>query len=302
MLFRSHLVNGDFSQTFKSDQEICLPVDWELTMGEISCDVEVTSDVILGNLESEQVTGLSQIVPVSAGCDYQLEIFAYAKLEDAVVEIIWLGSECSVAQVDRMSIPLQTVTGTSTPITPATTASALSQNIALLGMKPTRARYKAPDEVTQAEVRIKVPEGNKAIVESISLLATQEMLSNTDLNEIDILHWEIRGGTAVEILSQDQGLVNKSTEEISLIQSVSVLENKPFSFAFKRTPNVPVISSLNCLAYRRPSISSIMTKSAFSSFAKIKTSASPSSKSTKKLRESEFFTRSIFIQLTCLTF
>lgn len=212
-----HLANGDFSQTYESAQEKRLPVDWELTMGNIRI-VETVGVVILGNLDFEQVTGLSQIVPISAGCDYQLEVFAEALFEDAVVEIIWLGNECSVAQVDRISISIT-----------------LSDN--KTSLVPTRARFKAPDDATQAEVRIKVPEGNSAFVEYISFQATQEVMSNTDLKEIDIQQrltaWEVIGGTAEELLSDDQGLVNISTEEVSLIQSVSVLENKPFIFSVK---------------------------------------------------------------------
>ena len=55
----------------------------------------------------------------------------------------------------------------------------------------------------------------------------------------------------------------------------------PFSFDFNRIPIVPVKLNPSCFEYFLPIISSIITKSAFSSLARINTSASPSSKSRK---------------------
>ncbi len=62
----------------------------------------------------------------------------------------------------------------------------------------------------------------------------------------------------------------------------------PFSLAFKSTPIVPVKLNSSCFANLLPKISSITTKSAFCSFARIRTSASPESKSVKKALESGF--------------
>lgn len=226
-----HIANGDFSLSYENEPNGLLPVDWELTLGSLA--YAESGGIHLGNADLSNITGLSQLVPVSAGCQYELEIYAVAEADDAVVEIIWLGDDCAPSRVDRMQIPVITHNAT----TPASInlSQLFLRALTRPELSPTRAQFNAPENVQQAEIRIRVPEQNRAFFQNVSLLVTPEKITNPDFKQVNpgssgLTGWNIVGELDALDFNASAGVTNISTEDFSLVQAFPVLDNKPFNF------------------------------------------------------------------------
>jgi len=155
-----HLANGDFLDTANDPVTGVVTVeDWELTAGEI--EIGASGGVFIGS--NDGPTGLSQIVPVRAGCRYRLDVTGRGSRDDVVAEALWRGSDCAAVRTDQVSL--------------------VDEREKRLPFH--RAYLEAPAAATQAEVRFTVPTGESADVRHASFASVRGALFNGDLRQQD---------------------------------------------------------------------------------------------------------------------
>ena len=234
-----HLVNGEFTDwpgladdvafdlstgtTVPTGETVPLqPAEWALTSGVAQpIAFSPVRGAALGPVEFDPGTpaAISQVVPVAAGCIYEFSFAASATDEGAVAEVHWLGSDCALLRRD--SLPIEEIDP-------------------LLH----RARIEAPADATQAEVRFLVPEGILTL-ERASLRGTASSVSNGDLRVLAAgvpVAWaqvpepdqDFTGSPTLDQMSLQQGLLhNSGSESLSLVQTVPVVQERPFTFEFQ---------------------------------------------------------------------
>ncbi|HEV2706726.1 MAG TPA: helix-hairpin-helix domain-containing protein [Pyrinomonadaceae bacterium] len=229
-----------------------LPAEWGLTSGVVSplCYPKPLHVVAqLGDfaqVESGRPTTLSQVVPVTGLCSYDLTFEALASQESAVVEVFWIDDACGVQQTD--SIPVEAFRPPHDTVSHQL-LSAIQQQA--FNEKPPlalhRRRLSAPAGATQAEVRFNVPPGIVALVGSISLMGTIETLQNTDMalktgGQPD--GWQLLPAVAPGVSLNTSGdeiqLRNNGAAAAELMQSIAVEGERLFVLELKgRTEKSP---------------------------------------------------------------
>jgi hypothetical protein len=221
-----HLANGDFARWQLVGEYEEVPEEWEVTAGVVLRVGNDERTAQLGGALVDEITGLSQVVPVTAGCPYELAFAGWSSGEDAVAEIIWLGGDCLDVRTDRVPIQM----------------AERGHGFARLPLIRHRLRVRAPAGATQAEVRFLVPSGMRAHVTGVSLRATDEALSNPDLAEQGpapetVPGWAaeldrpLRSGEEITVEpTRFYGLVrNASDTTLRLVQRVPVTAGRPYA-------------------------------------------------------------------------
>lgn len=236
-----HLVNGDFaSGTLQPDE-------WELTAGEVALVRQEDfpqSYIKLGNLQSSEPTGLSQISPMMGGCQYLFEFTGSAigaEGAEAFAEIIWLSENCGVIRIDQIAFP---------PRRSPVGGVAISSNERLLSVNqidkfiPRNANLVAPIDAVQAEIRFLISEGGEALVDQVSLKATIEGVINADLRDIrsgapegwSVSPPDLEDPVSIRFEQEKPAIVitNPAENDESLVfsQHVPVSPGRPFIFEF----------------------------------------------------------------------
>lgn len=210
-----------------------LPAVWRVTAGQVSrfAGAGQGSAVFLGPLPEKRegtespalpvaTSAVSQVVPVAAGCAYELTFRAIASERDAVAEVLWRAGACAVAQTD--TVPLA-------PIEPGHRTA--RGDIPLLILH--RARFQAPAGATQAEIRFRAPAGVLALVDDVSFRATAASVLNSDLQGTGLPEpWQVEpeGATGFLVTAQSDGLRlrNAGTQETAIFQEVELGQGRAF--------------------------------------------------------------------------
>jgi YVTN family beta-propeller protein len=217
-----------------------LPTEWELTSGVVKplCYPEPLHVIAqlndFGQVETQQPTTLSQVVPVAGLCSYDLTFEALASQESAVVEVFWIDDACGLLQTD--SIPIEAFRPPHDPLSHQLLSAIQKQ---AFDEKPPlvlhRRRLSAPAGATQAEVRFNVPPGIVALVGLISLAGTVEALQNADMalkTGGQLAGWQllpaVAPGVSLNTSGDEVQLRNNGAAPAELMQSIAVEGNRLF--------------------------------------------------------------------------
>lgn len=221
------------------------PAEWDLTAGVASplCYPEPQHAVVqLGSFNPEATTSpttLSQVVPVTALCTYEFTFEAVASQPFSVAEVFWINDDCGLLRTDTVPVealppPVETF---SNQLTTAFQIRNLEEKPALVLH---RRRLDAPAGATQAEVRFNVPRGDVALVGTVSLAGTEEVLENSDLGQLAegrVAGWEllpaVAPGVSLSTAGDEIQLRNNGAAAAELVQSVSVEGGRPFALDLK---------------------------------------------------------------------
>lgn len=224
-----HIANGSFERwtgladgsttipAFFASMEVEMPAEWSLTSGRVVHDEG--GGARLGYDQGEPgavATGLSQVVPVSGGCAYELSFFARAVVVDALAELFWLDGEGGHLATGTLLV------------------RASDNELAFY-----RLRLDAPAAATQAEVRFTVHEGEVGLT-GVSLRATAEALLNGDFavrEATDLAGWQARPEGA--------------PQPESLVQTVSVDGAGFFALEVDGLPDAPPVGAEVVLRFFR---------------------------------------------------
>lgn len=226
-----HLSNGTFSSwmpAFDIGREAELPEHWVLTAGNVA-GLGDADAAILGSQDAR--TGLSQVVPVAAGCHYEAEVVTRrrpSRPEEAALELLWVGDEA--LRIDRVEI------GSPAPAKTEEPAGAGSEGAAPATAMQARGGATvhgldviAPEGATQVEVRLHVARGAFLVVDQVSLQATTGGLVNGGLRRSGPdgvpAGWTLATG-AIDELALEAGaggvvLGNDGVTEARLLQRVA---------------------------------------------------------------------------------
>ncbi len=222
------------------------PVEWNLTAGQVTpfCLPDPFHLVaVLG--ESADLTkqmiipspsALSQTVPVAESCPYELSFRGIATDSDALAEVLWIGKDCGLLQMDQ--IPIQALEPPM--IKESTLTGAGAAAIQQPFLKPHRARMMGPAGAEQAEVRFSTPEGVQAALDLASLTATTEAVANADLSlqqEGQLVGWNLLSFpvSSVTLVAVEGGiqLRNAGAETAELVQAIPSKGGQPFNLEFQ---------------------------------------------------------------------
>ncbi len=170
------IVRGDYSETLAVvPLGTALPEDWTLTSGTLRpvCVPPAGRAVVIGNPSEEgrprtgpsSPAGLSQVVAVRAGCEYDMAFLGLAMASDCLAEVIWRGPDCHGTRTDTVAIRQLT-----------------RGNAERLVLH--RRRLAAADGATQAELRFLAPAGATAAIAQVSLAGTGDALADADLRAV----------------------------------------------------------------------------------------------------------------------
>jgi DNA-binding beta-propeller fold protein YncE len=219
------------------------PLEWNLTSGRVApkCLPEPLLRAIeLGQSGDAAISpsSLSQIAPVAAGCAYEFSFLAIADQPDAVAEVLWLNSQCGLIKTDqipiesRLAAPPKDPGGI--PLAFAATGAATP------GLALHRARLAAPAGADQAEVRFIAPAGALAIIDSVSLMGTDETVINGDFRSESqgrLDGWVVSPAVApgFSVIAFDDGakLQNAGANAVALKQTIPAKSNRPFALEFQ---------------------------------------------------------------------
>ncbi len=209
-----------------------LPDEWQLTSGTVTplcLDQPFHLVAVLGGLEAPTPTGLSQVVPVVELCIYEFHFWGIAMEVDpnepsGTAEILWLGNQCNSLGSAIVPIKSKPDLISSTP-----------------GHKPTlqlhRVRVAAPEGAEQAEIRFTVVTRGLAAIDQVSLVATTEMLSNSDFKLLEngrLVDWNFSPPVASIIITTDGiQLRNASATTAELVQTVAAVGGETFILEFQ---------------------------------------------------------------------
>ena len=220
------LVNSDF------ELELDLPnftlVGWQQTGGGLQPFGNPLSGISM--FDDGQISGLSQVVPVVAGCSYELTAIASIDGADSRVELIWSGDNCTPIRTDELTLN-QTLVESS--------FDSLFSTFQL--------RASAPELATQVEVRIIVPDDSNGLFDRVSLEATPQAIVNSNLRQIDksgIRNWTPFPTNALENKMLTVRLIDDAIElsnpsrflqPVALSQSFAMAPGKDFRLEFNGT-------------------------------------------------------------------
>lgn len=177
-----HLANGGFERwTPLPGADFALLEDWELTSGSAVPSESQTGVPTVRLGSPGQATGLSQIVPVSAGCPYQFEFLGESTVERSRGEVIWLSEQCDEVKTDSVPITVAEFGDATISLPPLSGSPPLAGLTGALHLH--RVRLQAPPDAGQAEIRFVVPAGHEVMVTAVSFRATAEAVLNGDLRE-----------------------------------------------------------------------------------------------------------------------
>jgi DNA-binding beta-propeller fold protein YncE len=175
---------------------------------------------VLGNrreLAPVATAAISQVVPVAAGCAYELAFEGIASERDAVAEVLWKTGDCGTARMDTVDITPIADEGEDGP-----TALAVHRN-----------RFQAPAGATQAEVRFRAPAGVLALVDAASFRGTAASVANGNLTGTGLPEpWAVdpEGSPGFSVAAQGDGLRlrNAGTAELAVAQEIELGEGRDF--------------------------------------------------------------------------
>lgn len=162
---------------------------------------------------------VSQVVPATAGCTYELIFQGLATERDAVAEVIWKAGDCGVSRTDTVAI------------TPIDERAAQAQGLPLLPLH--RARFAAPEGATQAELRFRAPAGVAALVDGASFRGTAASVLNGELTGEGLPEpWTLspEGAPGFAVLPEEDGprLRNAGSREAAISQEIELGAGKGF--------------------------------------------------------------------------
>lgn len=200
-----------------------VPADWSPTGSVQLARVNGASPVVvLGDPAFSSASGdagISQMVPVAAGCAYVLAFSADAELAqgaesvelgtvDAAADVFWLSAQCGLAGTE--TVPIATARRRSLPAY--------------------RIPLRAPAGATQAEIRFRAMAGTVVALSSVSLAGASDALSNGALRDLGAdgkpHGWTVApAGARLNVASSLFGVTrlrNAGTQTIDLAQAVDV--------------------------------------------------------------------------------
>lgn len=228
-----HLANGDFSRWLRVDPASEVPEDWTV-VGQTAR--QVLPRFVMGApvrqaalvISPEDRTGaLSQVTACAGGCTYRFEFLGLAEEPGAQAQIIWRDVACGAVRIDALELhdyPTEDLGG-------ALSISMLQRlEVRLLH----RLTVVAPATATQAEARFLVPPGNQIVVGAVSLAASTDLISNSDLAVVGddgIIGWDAPLDLAV---SSVEGTVlhNLGGEVATAAQQVTVAGGSSYVLEF----------------------------------------------------------------------
>ncbi len=172
------LENGQFAD--RPLEGTYAPAGWSVSGGVITTRQVFVSNVpglnarIVAIGDRESPISISQVLPASGGCEYELLVRGFQEEQASRVELIWRGDGCSVSRVDTL-----------TPaVFMADDGIASVAAAALTFMPSARLRVTAPVEARQVEVRAVSGDDAELFVDAISLVGGLQAIRNPDFTEI----------------------------------------------------------------------------------------------------------------------
>lgn len=173
------LANGDFAdRALPEGQQSFVPEGWSASGGEVrplssfggiaAAQRDLLAIGQVTGEDPERAVSLSQVVPVSGGCPYELVFRGFSFSEEPRIELIWRGEGCGVAGVERLD-PHRT-TGT-VDTAPLHTAVSVFAHQALPLAPAAILRTTAPEAASQVEVRLLAPAGSALVFDRVALEA-----------------------------------------------------------------------------------------------------------------------------------
>ncbi|HWN40932.1 MAG TPA: helix-hairpin-helix domain-containing protein [Thermoanaerobaculia bacterium] len=209
-----------------------LPVAWTVTAGRVRRAAlpgrgpvaflgEIGQQGDRMNPAPVATAAVSQVVPVTAGCTYELFFQGIATERDAVAEVIWKAGNCGVARTDSVAI------------TPIDERAAQARGLASLPLHLHRGRLPAPEGATQAEVRFRAPAGVAAWVDGASFRGTAASVLNGELTGEGLPEpWQLapEGAPGFAVLTRPDGprLRNSGAREAAISQEIELGEGRDF--------------------------------------------------------------------------
>jgi hypothetical protein len=181
---------------------------------------------------------LSQVVPVVAGCTYELAFEGIARERDAVAEVLWKTGACGTARTDTVDITPIDLDGPDGP-------PVLANH---------RVRLQAPVGATQAEVRFRAPAGVLALVDGASFRGTAASVLNGELRGAGLPEpWKLdpEGSPGFVVAARQDGLRlrNAGTREVAVSQEIELGEGRDFLLEVQAR-SVPVSATQGAQAAR----------------------------------------------------
>lgn len=228
------LANADFTNWALLTNESGLPAEWTLGGGTArplrrdgtpaemfalfeflipSSGPSSFAGVVLSGLDASGkpvLASLSQVLPVSPSCTYELSIVGVSLIEDALAELSWRDAPGTLLRVDSVTL-------VGVPDVKAT-------------LQASRIRVAAPATAAQAEVRFRVKENASLALLSVSLAATTNRLSNPDLQAGPGWRLEPRTAPGVKIMTLPgfTTVSNSGTADAAFVQMVAATANEEF--------------------------------------------------------------------------
>jgi YVTN family beta-propeller protein len=242
--------SGDWLYVRSSDNSLTpiqvgahFPLEWNLTSGRVA--LKCLPEPFLRAVELGQSgdaantpSSLSQVAPVVAECAYEFSFLAIADQPDAVAEVLWLNSQCGSIKTDKIPIEVRAVAPPQdTGVIPLAVAAA---GAATPVLALHRARLSAPAGADQAEVRFIAPAGALALIDSVSLMGTDETVINGDFRSesqgrLDGWIASPAVSPGFSVIASDDGvkLQNAGANAALLKQTIPAKSNQPFALEFQ---------------------------------------------------------------------
>jgi hypothetical protein len=167
------------------------------------------------------LSAISQVVPVTAGCLYEFSFWGAATSLGAAADVIWRGGQCTASGTE--SIPI--------------TAKDDLQFCGDMALELHRRRVRAPEGVTQAEVRFRATDGVNAVIALISLKPPDGPVENVDFEEATTANapqgWTLEPQNPPGFNFQNGEIRNSGVDPFVLLENVSVTAGRPFRLEFK---------------------------------------------------------------------
>ncbi|WP_322748760.1 MULTISPECIES: YncE family protein [unclassified Frankia] len=224
-----------------------LPEDWVVTAGTVRpwCLPPGGRVAVIGarpavgdDLPPAATAALAQVMPVSGGCRYELTFVALASVSGASAELHWRGPGCSVERTDEVPILAGPTGKGSGPMTHLPRKPAVRPRPEL---QPHRAVLAAPAGAEQVELRFRAQAGVVAVVDQVSLRATENVLTNGNLAlDGDVFAgWEVSppapAGFAATAASDHVLLVNGAGVAVTVAQRASVQAGRRYRLLIDAT-------------------------------------------------------------------
>jgi hypothetical protein len=172
---------------------------------------------------------------MAESCPYEFSFDGIATDTDALAEVLWMGKDCGLLRMDKISIQALEPSKEST----LTGAGAAANQQPLLKLH--RTRLVAPAGAEQAEVRFSTPISVQTGIDLVSLIATSEAVANFDLRlqqEGQLVGWNllsssVSGVTLVAVEGGGIQLRNAGAETAELVQAIPVTGDQPFNLEFR---------------------------------------------------------------------